>query len=217
MTVFPRPASTVVLIDEMSRVYLTKRPESMKFFGGFYVFPGGAVEESDYAQDDEYIKGWDEKQSFDPAYYIAAARELFEEVGVLLAIRADGVPAQITKQKEFRYRQLLVNGEISFFQMLREESLYFSQENIHYFGNLVTPKDKPIRFDARFFLAQLPTGQSPSPDKEEIDDAAWFSPDDALSACHAGNISLAPPTILAIETIKTYLEGGPLIMPELKQ
>ena len=83
MSVTPRPASTVVLIDDSLRVYLTKRPKTMKFMGGYYVFPGGKVENEDF------ITGLDQRSHLntplDHSYYVAAARELFEEIGILLA------------------------------------------------------------------------------------------------------------------------------------
>lgn len=216
MTILPRPASTVVLMDHLSRVYLTKRPKSMKFFGGFYVFPGGSVEKSDHVLDLEYLKNGRRNELFDQAYYVAAARELFEEVGVFLSSTGDGSNAQLKKEKEMEYRRLLINGEISFLQILKQEGFYLDLENLTFFGNLITPKESPIRFDTRFFLAQLPNGQSPKPDLNEIDEACWFSLKDALSASRKGSISLARPTILALKTIMDYQNGKPLMMNNLQ-
>jgi 8-oxo-dGTP pyrophosphatase MutT (NUDIX family) len=213
MTVIPRPASTVILIDDNARVYMTKRPKTMKFFGGFYVFPGGAVDASDYAQNSEYIRNCKQNDSFDPAHYVAAARELFEEVGVLLSSK-DG-DANVHFKKESEYRRLLLNGEISFIDMLIQEGHHLNLENLTYFGNLTTPKTNPIRFDTRFFLAQLPKGQFPKPDLNEIDEATWFSPDEALTSCENGEIFLAPPTIHALKTLINYQNGSPLMMPDL--
>jgi 8-oxo-dGTP pyrophosphatase MutT (NUDIX family) len=210
MTVNPRPASTVVLIDHRSKVYLTKRPKTMKFFGGYYVFPGGAVETGDYVAGEQFRQL---HSDFEPAYLIAAARELFEEVGVLLGSKN---PASFQIDTECNYRRKLVNGELDFIQMLNQEKFFLNLESLQYFGNLITPEDKPIRFDTRFFLAKLPQGQSPKPDFHEIDDASWFLPQEAMEAYRQKEILLAPPTILALETIEKYLSGQPLIMPELK-
>ena len=213
MTVIPRPASTVILMDDNARVYMTKRPKTMKFFGGFYVFPGGAVDKSDYAQNSVYIRNCKQNDSFDPAHFVAAARELFEEVGVLLSSK-DG-DTNVKVKKETDYRRMLLKGEISFIEMLKQEGHYLDLENLTYFGNLTTPKQNPIRFDTRFFLAKLPIGQTPKPDLNEIDEASWFFPDDALSAFENGEIFLAPPTIHALKTILNHQKGGPLMMPEL--
>jgi 8-oxo-dGTP pyrophosphatase MutT (NUDIX family) len=214
MSNIPRPASTVVLIDDLSRVYLTKRPETMKFMGGFYVFPGGAVAEGDYTLDSEFVKNGNRTESFDFAHYVAAARELFEEVGILLCRTENGSTVHLDEETEMEYRRLLLKEEISFFQFLKKEGLHFNLESLDYFGHIITPKVSPIRFDTRFFLAQLPKGQAPKPDLNEISDALWISPNDALSAYQNGKISLAPPTIHALTTIMNYQKGSPLRMPE---
>jgi 8-oxo-dGTP pyrophosphatase MutT (NUDIX family) len=210
MTGIPRPASTVVLMNHLSKVYLTKRPQTMKFFGGYYVFPGGAVDEDDYILGCRYQ---DLQIEFDPAYLVAAARELFEEVGVILC---NEHPVRFQLNTDEEYRRKLIAGELSFLQILQQENLTLSLKNLLYFGNLTTPKDKPIRFDTRFFLAHLPKGQTPKPDQNEIDEASWFSPQEALKVYRNGEILLGPPTILALETIDNYLKGLPLVMSDLR-
>lgn len=211
MAVLPRPASTVVLLDDLSNVYLTKRPRTMKFFGGYYVFPGGAVEKADYEINSHQIK---RDGPFDYAYYVAAARELFEEVGVLLVNNEDGSPFLFQNERIIEYRRLLLNGEMSFLEMVKFEGLHLKLEILTYFGHLVTPKESPIRFDTRFFLAKLPEGQTPKLDLNEVEEALWISPEEALTAQQNGKIYLASPTILALETIIQSKMGGPLFMPE---
>nr|WP_263326465.1 NUDIX hydrolase [Neobacillus sp. Marseille-Q6967] len=212
MTVIPKPASTVVLMDDSSRVYLTKRPVSMKFMGGFHVFPGGAVEKTDQQVLDSTHILSNIQHSISLSYYLTAARELFEEVGVLLVTDKDGNPFQLPKDKIRAYRQQLVNGEISFIRLLELENLYIDLQCLTYFGQIITPEEMPIRFDTRFFLARLPQGQIPEPDLTEIDEACWFQPDEALAACKNKQIRLAPPTIITLQTIKNYENGGDLWM-----
>lgn len=214
MSAIPRPASTVVLMDPEYRVYMTKRPDSMKFMGGFYVFPGGAVERGDEMMVDcEFCSG-EPNQACSHAFYIAAARELFEEVGILLCQNADGSSVLLDEATVIEYRRLLTNGEISFLHMLKKEGLHFDFEKLAYIGQIITPKMSPIRFDTRFFLAKLPEGQSPKSDVYEISDSLWISPEDALAAGETGKFSLAPPTIHTLKTIINYLQGQPLMMPE---
>jgi 8-oxo-dGTP pyrophosphatase MutT (NUDIX family) len=216
MTAIPRPASTVVLIDEFSRVYMTKRPKTMKFFGGYYVFPGGAVEKDDYFEDSETFLNLEGGTSFPQAYYVAAARELFEEVGVLLCETDGGAAAALKEETAADYRRLLIKGELTFLQMLKKEGFKFPTESLTPFGHLVTPEVSPIRFDTRFFLAHLPKGQVPKPDEHEVGEAYWLSPADALTAYQNEKISLAPPTVLALKTVKDFLDGSPLVMPKLQ-
>jgi 8-oxo-dGTP pyrophosphatase MutT (NUDIX family) len=68
----PRQAATVILLrggEEVLEVLLVKRTEQARFMGGVWVFPGGAVDEEDG----------------ESAHRTAAARELSEEAGVVLA------------------------------------------------------------------------------------------------------------------------------------
>lgn len=76
MTVAVRPASTVVLLrdgEEGLEVLMVRRNRALAFAGGFWVFPGGAVDDADRAL------GGDDP---DEAARYAAAREAQEEAGV---------------------------------------------------------------------------------------------------------------------------------------
>ncbi|PWA12668.1 hypothetical protein DCC39_04315 [Pueribacillus theae] len=216
MAVTPKPASTVILMDKQDRVYLTKRPKTMKFLGGFFVFPGGAVDKEDNVPKCEYIKNWDSNASLNHADFIAAARELFEEVGVLIARKDDGSSVQLEHEKALEYRRLLVQRKMSFVQLLQQERLYLNLESLTYFGCFTTPEDNPYRFETRFFLAQLPEGQSPEPDNYEIEEAFWTTPSEALLAYEKGELPMVPPTILSLRTILNYQNGAPLMLPVIE-
>jgi 8-oxo-dGTP pyrophosphatase MutT (NUDIX family) len=217
MGAIPRPASTVVLMNDLSRVYLTKRPGTMKFMGGFHVFPGGAVEKSDYVKRSDCIINDELELSVSLPNYITAARELFEEIGILLGSHLDGSPSHLPKETLSTYRQQLLDGEISFIQVLEQEELCLDLRCLTYFGQIITPEEMPIRFDTRFFLAHLPQGQNPEPDKREIDEALWITPVDALKANLNKKIKLAPPTIISLQTIIKYQNGGDLMMSVTKE
>nr|WP_242035251.1 NUDIX hydrolase [Mesobacillus harenae] len=209
----PRPASTVILMDQMSRVYLTKRPMTMKFLGGYFVFPGGAVEREDDLTDTEYIKDVNNDQPISLSHYIAAARELFEEAGVFLGEKDDGSAVQFEPAKEMDYRKRLVKGEMAFIELLKNEGCHLNLKCLQYFGHQITPKESPIRFDTRFFLAELPKEQYPKPDSREIAEAIWITPDEALAAYQKGEMPMVFPTLLSLQTIMSFLNGGPLMMP----
>ncbi len=90
----PRPAATVILLrggNETLEVLLVKRNPAMRFMGGAWVFPGGAVDK---------VEGSD-----DAAHRVAALRELEEESGVRIGDPASLVafsrwitPAQVKKR-----------------------------------------------------------------------------------------------------------------------
>ncbi|MCQ6279596.1 NUDIX hydrolase [Bacillus sp. EB600] len=212
MSVIPRPASTVVLMDELSRVYMTRRPKTMKFLSGFYVFPGGSVEEDDFLLADNLLSHWQPTTNFCPSHYIAAARELYEEVGVLLGHQQGRETIQLEKKNSEEYRRLLIAGKISFSQLLKQERIELNLDKLSYFGHRITPKDRPHRFDVRFFIAELPAGQIPIPDENEIDEAFWINPAEAIQLFQKGELSMVPPTILSLQTIINYQNGGELRM-----
>ena len=71
--VTPRPSATVLLVRGRDpwQLLLMKRPGGADFAPDAYVFPGGTVHDDD--------------RSFEDEIRAAAVRELFEEVGILLA------------------------------------------------------------------------------------------------------------------------------------
>src|SRR3954469_10131484 len=92
----PRPASTVVVLRDASsgpEVFMVRRHADTAFMGGAHVFPGGRVDAADRDGDRVWCDGVDHAVAQLPAvepvdavaYHVAAARELFEEAGVLLA------------------------------------------------------------------------------------------------------------------------------------
>lgn len=206
----PKPASTVVLIDEDFNIFLTKRPKTMQFLGGFYVFPGGGMDEADCYVKDEYILGEINDDFLHKGYYIAGARELFEEVGILLGERSDGRSLQLTERERETLRKQLLLGELTFGQMLEREQLLFRLDCLQYFGELITPEEFPIRYDTKFFLAKLPEGQEPKPSEREIDEAFWVSAEEGLRLNETKEILLAPPTLVVLESIIKFKNGDQL-------
>jgi 8-oxo-dGTP pyrophosphatase MutT (NUDIX family) len=70
----PRPSASLLLLrggDEALEVLLVRRTPKARFMGGFWVFPGGAVDARDRAGTDD-----------DGAHRAAAVRELAEEAAV---------------------------------------------------------------------------------------------------------------------------------------
>lgn len=212
MAATPKPASTVVLLDDSFRVYLTKRPKTMKLLGGYVVFPGGKVDKRDFELEQRQLTKFPREDSLHSSYYVAAARELFEEIGIFLMNKEDGKVMET--EKEFEYRRLLINREITFMEMLDEERLQLDLTNLKYLGQIITPEFYPIRFDTRFFLTKLPKGQMPKPHPEEIEDAFWTHPEAALRNYECGVLKIAPPTIHILKTLVAFRNEKDLVMPE---
>jgi len=79
--------------------------------------------------------------------------------------------------------------------MLRAERLRLATDQLVYIAHWVTPEERPLRFDTRFFAAPMPFGQVAVADDREIIDVRWFSPAGALAARERGEISLRLPTM----------------------
>src|SRR5215212_8238773 len=96
-----RPAATVVVLRDGPagpEVFMVRRHEDTAFMGGAHVFPGGRVDSVDRDADESWCDGMVHaaaqldglEKSEAVAYHVAAARELFEEAGVLLGRHPDG-------------------------------------------------------------------------------------------------------------------------------
>ena len=110
---------------------------------------------------------------------MAAVREVFEEVGILLARRG----RRFARQPDCnRVRSIVEGGKGGFGDALRELRLEPALDRLVPFARWVTPVQMRRRFDARFFLAQLPPGQAVRPQEGEVTDWMWSTPDHALSS-----------------------------------
>lgn len=79
------------------------------------------------------------------------------------------------------------------------------------FSRWITPEEVSIRFDTRFFLAELPVGQEPKVDGEECVDQGWFTPQGALDAFAREEIVLVFPTIKHLEQLGAFASVAELL------
>ena len=226
----PKDAATVVLVRPTAaggdgagyEVLLTRRPESMKFVGGAYVFPGGKVEAEDWAA---RILGRCRGRSpaaahaaiGDPmgaakslGYGVAGIRELFEEAGVLLCAANGTAPSFADPAFTGRIlagRDRMQRGELGLAEMLEREDLHLRADALRYVARWVTPERSPYRFDARFFVAVLPSDQTPTACARETTGMLWITPREAVRRWEAGTLNLRTPT----QTTFRYLAQFPAV------
>jgi 8-oxo-dGTP pyrophosphatase MutT (NUDIX family) len=79
------------------------------------------------------------------------------------------------------------------------------------FSRWITPEEVTVRFDTRFFLAELPDGQEPAVDGEECVDQGWFTPQGALDAFGRQEIVLVFPTIKHLEQLGAFSSVAKLL------
>jgi 8-oxo-dGTP pyrophosphatase MutT (NUDIX family) len=163
--VTPRPSATVLLVRGRDpwELLLVHRPGGADFAPGAYVFPGGTVHGDDMGWGDEIR--------------MAAVREVFEEVGLLLARHG----SRFARQPDVEGVRSIVEGGKSFGEALRELRLEPALDQLVLFARWVTPLQLRRRYDARFFLAHLPGGQEVHSQEGEVTDWLWAAPDAALS------------------------------------
>jgi 8-oxo-dGTP pyrophosphatase MutT (NUDIX family) len=210
----PRLASTVVIARPDANggfeILLTRRPPQMRFMGGFYVFPGGTVDDNDYslralercrglsADQAQKILGNRHSPEVALGHWVAVVRELYEEVGILLCEAESGGPIDVrgekTKVRLELKRQAIVREELSFDEFLESEKLHCDLSRVVYFFHRVTPEFYPMRFDTRFYLATLPPHQVALQRTEEVTETLWISPDAALARADHGGFPILPPT-----------------------
>lgn len=203
-----RPAASVVLVREDGRVLWVRRGEQLRFAGGFYAFPGGAVDESDSSVP---VDGGPALDPDEAASVAAAARELFEETGVLALPGAGKVPAQ---ERTAARKALLADAGFSFGEFLRSHGLHVDASWFDAAGRWVTPAAMPIRFDARFYLMALPPGEQAEIWPGELSDGEWIAPAEALRRWDAGTALLHPParhTLLALAHAQSRSAALPLL------
>ena len=201
-----RPASTVVLLRPSATrfdVFLVKRHESTAFMGGAHVFPGGRVDPRDRLEHprevsdgvDAAIARMPNLEPIDTvAYFVAAVRELFEEAGVLLARDAAGAPVALGDERWGAYRAALSAPTMALADVAARERIRLALDTLVPFAHWITPEEETKRFDVRFFMAALPSGQEPSHDRGEMSEGVWLDPSAAIEQGRADAIALPPPT-----------------------
>ena len=219
MTIPPlAPASTVALVRPGIaglEVFMVKRHTAVTVMAGAYVFPGGQLSLGDGAGDVAAlsdglagVRGRMEGVLDDEAraFHVAAARELYEEGGILLARNRDGSPVG-TRAGEInaldRGREAMAAGK-PFIEVLAAERWRLALDWLTLFAHWVTPDIEPRRFDAYFFLAVEPEAQDASHCGRETTVGTWIRPGEALTRCRHGEIALPPPTWTTLRQLEKF-------------
>ncbi|RIV37232.1 NUDIX hydrolase [Micromonospora radicis] len=213
--VVPRVAATVLLLRPARtgfEVYLIRRVAAMAF-GGMYAFPGGGVDPSDSTTHVDWAGPepavWAARLGLGPAaaqaVVCAAAREVFEEAGVLLAgPDADRIVGDVSDAGWEAARADLEQHRTGFAELLARRGLTLRSDLLLPWSRWVTPEFEPRRFDTYFFLALLPEGQRTRDVSGEADHTLWIRPADACARAEAAELKMLPPTLVTLGEVAGY-------------
>lgn len=202
-------ASTILVRGwDSPEVYLVLRDAKQRAFASTWVFAGGRVDEADCQLE---VRGLE--AGAPRTCHGAAAREQFEEVGVLLATPRHGTSFDPVQLKQAR-RDLL-DEKATFSEILSRLDAVLDGELLMPLGVKTTPPFAPRRFRNQFFLGVLPPGQEPSVFAEgELERGEWRTAAAWVRAFEAGELLLAPPVLLLLEVLAQH--GPRAALPHLQ-
>jgi endoribonuclease LACTB2 len=199
----PKDAAAIILLrhktnPENPEVFWVKRSLKLVFLGGFYAFPGGKAERSD--PEAPVANSSDDRER--AAMISCAAREMFEETGVLLARGAE----TLTIGQRTSVLDDLESGRMSWPELLKHYGLRLDANDFTFVGRWVTPPFAPKRFDTLFFLVNCPPKQEPQVTGDgELESGEWISARDGFEKWQRNDVLAAPPVLHALKTLAAGL------------
>jgi 8-oxo-dGTP pyrophosphatase MutT (NUDIX family) len=192
----PRDAASLILHRRAGRgheILMGRRPRGARFMPGVYVFPGGAVEREDRRVHvasalSKHLPGLlkvGESPARARALAVSAVRETYEETGLMLAAPGDpGLPAH------------------PIWALWSEAGLAPDLAALELTGRAITPTRLPIRFHARFFIADGSRVTGRIAGDGELEDVGWVH----LHEAHA--LPIADVQAFFIEHLQAVLGRG---------
>jgi 8-oxo-dGTP pyrophosphatase MutT (NUDIX family) len=149
----PRDAATLILIDRahpVPKVLLGRRHQRHRFMPGKFVFPGGRIEAADRlmrtraplherhtARLMQRLRSASAAKA--AAFAFAAVRETYEETGLMLGGRTED----------------LIKTPPGAWEAFAKAAILPDLGAIHFVARAITPPKRPLRFDSRFFAADV--------------------------------------------------------------
>lgn len=166
--------------DSGHELFVVRRARELKMFGGFVALLGGGLDKAD-------------GDPSDPDALIAcAARELFEEAGVLVATGATAISAD---DRERERRVLCQRGAdaAGFQRFLDGRGAKIDKARFLAAGRWVTPRFVPGRFDAHIFVVEATPEDDPRVWPGELTSGEWIDPAALVAQWEKGEVLLHPP------------------------
>lgn len=193
----PKDAAAVILLRQDTNpaspeVFWVRRSRKLAFLGGFHAFPGGQL---DLTDSEAPIENSPDAET--SALVSCAARELFEELGVLAARGA----AALTIGQRASLLDDLTSGRMSWPELLKHYDLHLDANDFTFAGRWVTPPFSARRFDTSFFLVACPARQEPRVSSGELESGEWIIAADGYQRWRRSEILAVPPILHALQTL----------------
>ena len=221
-----KAASVLILRDapELQVLLLRKAERGGDWRSGITVFPGGVLDAQDrnghahtQGLSDEAASQQLNLPQYGLDYFVAAARECFEEVGLLMGSAAGGPQADAWARAVARWRAPLQRGQASWAELCADVGWTLTLQDWAYWSHWLTPPGTSKRFDTRFFLTLAPEGQEPQVDQGEAVEWMWMRPQEALA--RGAELKLMPVTawllkeLMRFESARSALAAAQALLP----
>jgi 8-oxo-dGTP pyrophosphatase MutT (NUDIX family) len=200
----PRDSATLILIDRaeaVPKVLLGRRHQRHRFLPGKFVFPGGRIEATDRlmavsaALHERHTATLMRKlkrpsPAKAAAFALAAVRETYEETGLMLGVPAAGA----------------VTAPPGPWEAFAKAGIVPDLSAIHFVARAITPPKRPLRFDSRFFAADVSAiarreDGFVGPDKELVE-LVW------LPITEARQLDMPGITAVVLEELQDRIAAG---------
>ena len=193
----PKDAAAVILLRQDTNpdnpeVFWVRRSDKLAFLGGFHAFPGGQID-----ADDSLVEVRNAPNPETAAMISGAARELFEELGVL-AVRGGET---LTKGQRASLLDDLESARMSWPALLDHYNLHLDANDFTFVGRWVTPPFNARRFDTWFFLVTCPSKQEPNVIAGELSGGEWLPARAAYERWMKDEVVAVPPTLHALRML----------------
>lgn len=163
----PREAATILLLRDDPFEVLMVRRNARGTFPSALVFPGGVVDPADF--DERWSTSTrGELDAHERAVRVAAVRETWEEVSLLLAQDARGTPVSPDAGA--------AHADEPFIDLIRRLDAILPLDDLHPFAHWITPEAQPRRFDTHFYLAHVSRSALVRGDDSEVVETRWVAP-----------------------------------------
>lgn len=195
------PAATVIIfrdtpIGAPSEILMQVRSKTMTFAGGMAVFPGGRVDDADFA----LAATLQREDLEEAAHQIAVIRETLEETGLAIGLSGD-----VSAQSAAAARAML-EQENALAPVLERFGWSLDLSQLTPFARWFPLKEPiPRVYDTRFYLANLGTGAVEiEADNSETTRLFWTSAQGALDMAAQGEIKVIFPTRRNLERLAQF-------------